>query len=459
MGNENEKAVIPGMPTILPADLPPSQAEAYIAQLQIEELTRKLRTGDLGIPPNPDDRSPSPEPIYGTDGKRLNTREYRTRKKLEEERHKLIQLLLKINPDYKPPADYRAPIIKIVDRVPIPQEEHPEINFVGLLIGPRGNTLKGLEKDTGAKIIIRGKGSVKEGKVGGKAGHPLPGEDEPLHAYVTSNNPESVKKACENIKEIIRQGIEMPESQNDLRKNQLRELALLNGTLREGEGPKCSNCGSTAHRTWHCPDKPNITNSVICTVCGGAGHIAKDCRMKRPGAGGPPTGNPNERAKIDEEYMSLMAELGEATPGKDGGNSGGPRPQSTGAFSNLFNKPSAPRALMAPGTMPHNPPRSDWNNSGQPPPPGDVGKSHAQPPVPGSSPPSWGYPSQYSAYPPAVGSWGGGWGGPPPPVPPPPGATQPPPPGMYWQSGGNYGLQPPPPPPDNSHRPPPPPAN
>ena len=52
-------------------------------------------------------RSPSPEPIYGTDGKRLNTREYRTRKKLEEERHKLIQRLLKLNPDYKPPADYR----------------------------------------------------------------------------------------------------------------------------------------------------------------------------------------------------------------------------------------------------------------------------------------------------------------------------------------------------------------
>lgn len=24
----------------------------------------------------------------------------------------------------------------------IPQDEHPDINFVGLLIGPRGNTLK-----------------------------------------------------------------------------------------------------------------------------------------------------------------------------------------------------------------------------------------------------------------------------------------------------------------------------
>lgn len=49
-------------------------------QLQIEDLTRKLRTGDLGIPPNPEDRSPSPEPIYNSEGKRLNTREFRTRK-------------------------------------------------------------------------------------------------------------------------------------------------------------------------------------------------------------------------------------------------------------------------------------------------------------------------------------------------------------------------------------------
>ena len=29
----------------------------------------------------------------------------------------------------------------------IPQEQHPDINFVGLLIGPRGNTLKNLEKE------------------------------------------------------------------------------------------------------------------------------------------------------------------------------------------------------------------------------------------------------------------------------------------------------------------------
>lgn len=33
MGSENEKAVIPGMPTILPSDIPPEQAEAYVCKL------------------------------------------------------------------------------------------------------------------------------------------------------------------------------------------------------------------------------------------------------------------------------------------------------------------------------------------------------------------------------------------------------------------------------------------
>lgn len=52
-------------------------------------------------------RSPSPEPIYNSEGKRLNTREFRTRKKLEEERHNLITEMVALNPDFKPPADYK----------------------------------------------------------------------------------------------------------------------------------------------------------------------------------------------------------------------------------------------------------------------------------------------------------------------------------------------------------------
>lgn len=61
----------------------------------------------MGIPENPEARSPSPEPIYNNEGKRLNTREVRVRKKLEEDRHDLIQKMLEINVNYKPPIDYK----------------------------------------------------------------------------------------------------------------------------------------------------------------------------------------------------------------------------------------------------------------------------------------------------------------------------------------------------------------
>lgn len=36
---------------------------------------------------------------------------------------------------------------------------------------------------------------------------------------------------------------------------------------------------------WECPDAPNVTANIICTACGGAGHIAKDCKNPRPGGG------------------------------------------------------------------------------------------------------------------------------------------------------------------------------
>lgn len=224
----------------------------------------------------------------------------------------------------------RAPVVRVSDKVLIPQEEHPDINFVGLLIGPRGNTLKAMEKETGAKIIIRGKGSVKEGKVGRKDGQPLPGEDEPLHAFITAANADCVKKAVEKINEVIKQGIEVPEGHNDLRRMQLRELAQLNGTLRETDGPRCTNCGSNEHKSWLCPDKPNVTNNIMCSSCGGAGHIAKDCKAKRPGQGGPPVVNANSQAKIDEEYLSLMAELGEGPPATKGKDESSSQPPSTG---------------------------------------------------------------------------------------------------------------------------------
>ena len=294
---------------------------------------------------------------------------------------------------------FRPPVIRVSDKVLIPQEEHPDINFVGLLIGPRGNTLKAMEKDTGAKIIIRGKGSVKEGKVGRKDGQPLPGEDEPLHAFITASTAESVKKAVDRIKDVIKQGIEVPEGHNDLRRMQLRELAQLNGTLRETDTPRCNNCGSTEHKSWLCPDKPNVTNNILCSICGGAGHIAKDCRAKKnPGI----ISSPN---KIDEEYMSLMAELGEGPPPESQNNSNNNHKPHT-RFG-LFEQRQAPRPLM-----------------------GSSQSQYQQPAIQQPPPPPWNQPE------PTL---------PVPPIPPPPPVSQPPLPQMPAAPSMMSWMQPPPP--------------
>ena len=111
------------MPTTLPKGLSAEQEKQYILQLQIEEITRKLRTNELGIPKNPEDRSPSPEPVYNSEGKRLNTREYRTKKKLEEQRHGLIQKMNEINSNYRPPGDYRAPVTRYTLLPSVPYKE------------------------------------------------------------------------------------------------------------------------------------------------------------------------------------------------------------------------------------------------------------------------------------------------------------------------------------------------
>lgn len=366
---ETIKTVVPGMPTTMPTNLTPQQEKAYIVQLQIEDITRKLKSGDLGIAPNPEDRSPSPEPIYNGEGKRMNTREYRTRKRLEEERHKLIQDMSELNTEYKPPADYKPLLQRVSERVAIPADINPNINFVGLLIGPRGNTLKKIEKESNCKIMIRGKGSVKEGKVVRKDNNPLPGEDEPLHALVSASSIESVKKAVKEIQEIIKQGIEQPEEDNDLRKLQLMELAKLNGTLREDLMPR--------ERAWLKPENQNITNTTICSKCGGRGHLAQDCRSTGPAAtqdhagGGPPSGI--DRAKMDSEYMSLMAELGEGPP-PSAEKTNPPPPSGAGAGGNHNNvgnnQPNSgggnprPRPLMGSGSGGNGFNHSNGNNGG-----------------------------------------------------------------------------------------------
>merc|ERR1712198_297805 len=53
---------------------------------------------------------------------------------------------------------------KLVTKVLIPVREYPKVNFVGKLMGPGGTAIKQLQAETGCKMSIMGKGSMKDRK-------------------------------------------------------------------------------------------------------------------------------------------------------------------------------------------------------------------------------------------------------------------------------------------------------
>jgi splicing factor 1 len=132
-----------GLPTAIVANMTSEQLEAYTLHLRIEEITQKLKIDDV-VPADGDrcvarffssgarltflPRSPSPPPQYDNHGRRVNTREYRYRKRLEDERHKLVEKAMKTIPNYHPPQDYRRPT-KTQEKVYVPVNDYPEINF------------------------------------------------------------------------------------------------------------------------------------------------------------------------------------------------------------------------------------------------------------------------------------------------------------------------------------------
>ncbi|KAJ7678524.1 splicing factor SF1 [Mycena rosella] len=354
---------IPGLPTAISATgVSQAQLDNYAIHLRLEEINRKLRLNDF-VPPERE-RSASPPPTYDAHGRRTNTREVRYRKKLEDERIRLVDRAMKNDPNFRPPVEYHQQkrSQRPSERVYIPVKEFPEINFFGLLVGPRGNSLKKMERDSGAKISIRGKGSVKEGKA--RPDQFADDAEEDLHCLVLGETEEKVAACVKMINKVIETAASTPEGQNDHKRNQLRELAALNGTLRDDENQICKNCGGVGHRQYDCPEQKNFTANIVCRVCGSAGHMARDCTQnKDPNAIGLAGPSPPQNGRVfDSEYANLMAELGE-TPGgaaAAGGNQSWSAPADiTGGGSSIppWRRPESWQA----------PPQQQSNNGYRPP--------------------------------------------------------------------------------------------
>ena len=252
------------------------------------------------IEQNPD-RSPSPPPVYGPDGKRKNTREERMKEALMQESRELIDEILTLNPSYVAPTGFTKskPFAKIF----VPVKEFPTYNFIGLILGPRGSTQKDMETKTRCRISIRGKGSMRDGSRGRISKDMHEAEAEDLHVYIAGEEAEGVEEAKRMVQELLKP---LDDELNEHKQKQLRQLALINGTLRDSSDEYCPLCGERGHRQYECPHRAvreTLVAGVKCSICGDMSHPTRDCPMARHGHAVADAG------QLDQAYNAFVAEL------------------------------------------------------------------------------------------------------------------------------------------------------
>lgn len=407
--------------TVILGHLTPEQIDAYQEMFRIEEIadifrfasTRKrpvtliLPSGNPEANPNYR-RDPSPPPKYDSRGTRTNTREARTIEAMEKEQHYLVEVAVRDVLEYNPPVDYKKPE-KNRDKLYIPLNEYPDINFVGLLLGPRGNTLRELQEKSGAKLAIRGKGLVKEGMRGDDSGNPE--NDDDLHVVITADTTQKIALAKKLTQEIVSKAIESPTGQNEFKRTQLRDLAILNGTLRETKPyvPEEQR-----------PTRMDITK-VVCKICKRVGHYARDCRAPRDGEGDE---SDSKRRRVDDEHSLPQPYTSGIIPPPLASAAAAPATPAVAPPPGLPIQPP-PQTVRPPPPGLSLPVRPPPPSGAKPPPPGDTkppppGDARPPPPVDVKPPP----PTEAKPPPPAVAK-------PPPPTdikPPPPKAKPAPPP-------------------------------
>ncbi|XP_077236295.1 RNA-binding KH domain-containing protein isoform X2 [Tasmannia lanceolata] len=129
------------------------RGRALAYQTRVEQITRQMKYGALESGDDHGSQSPTGIPNQDSSNHQIDN-ELQTFELLELERREAIGEILRLNPSYKAPPDYK-PLLKEA-RVPIPLKAYPGYNFIGLILGPESNTQKRLEEETGAKIQVHG---------------------------------------------------------------------------------------------------------------------------------------------------------------------------------------------------------------------------------------------------------------------------------------------------------------
>jgi protein quaking len=139
-----------------------------------------------------------------------------------------------------PEADGTVSVV--TEKVYVPVKDFPDYNFVGRILGPRGMTAKQLEQETGCKIMVRGRGSMRDKKKEdmnrGKPNWEHLADE--LHVLIQCEDTENRAKVklIRAKDEVTRLLVPAAEGEDELKRKQLMELAIINGTYRPANQQK-----------------------------------------------------------------------------------------------------------------------------------------------------------------------------------------------------------------------------
>lgn len=137
---------------------------------------------------------------------------------------------------------YRERPMKVSVKVLVPVKEHPKFNFVGKLLGPKGNSMKRLQEETMCKMAVLGRGSMKdrnkEEELRQSCDSKYAHLSDDLHVEISALGPpaEAHARVAFALAEVRKYLI--PDNNDNIRQEQMREMEIMTAIPNERESTR-----------------------------------------------------------------------------------------------------------------------------------------------------------------------------------------------------------------------------
>ncbi|XP_073846593.1 uncharacterized protein isoform X2 [Musca autumnalis] len=151
--------------------------------------------------------------------------------------------------------------VKVAVKVAVPVRDHPKFNFVGKLLGPKGNSMKRLQEETMCKMAVLGRGSMrdrkKEEELRGSGDSRYAHLFEDLHVEISTfaAPAEAHARIAYALAEVRR--FLVPDYHDDIRQEQMWEMQALTTSSNPNGNGSINNINSGNSSDQELASSPN----------------------------------------------------------------------------------------------------------------------------------------------------------------------------------------------------------